>query len=97
MDWTYELFCVKEPRSCGSFVKSVRIVFILRILWRRRYYLGTAGLWNRFDEDEVRTHDRRRTEALLLQLTAVGLIDWSQHLRYPISYCRFKYINVYVF
>jgi hypothetical protein len=39
------------------------------------HYLGADRLWNRFDQDELRTLDKRRTEALLLHLTGVGLID----------------------
>lgn len=39
------------------------------------YYLGTERVWSRFDGDAMRKFDRQRTDALLLQLTGVGLID----------------------
>jgi len=39
------------------------------------YYLGTERLWSRFDGEAIRGFDRRITDALLLQLGAVGLVD----------------------
>ena len=39
------------------------------------YYLGMERLWSRFDGEAMRKLDRQRTDALLLQLGAVGLVD----------------------
>jgi hypothetical protein len=39
------------------------------------YYLGSERVWSRFDGEEMRKVDKRRTDALLLQLSGIGLID----------------------
>lgn len=39
------------------------------------HYLGMERLWSRFDGEAMRKLDRERTEALLLQLGGLGLID----------------------
>jgi hypothetical protein len=39
------------------------------------YYLGTERVWSRFDKEAMLKLDRHRTDALLLQASAVGLVD----------------------
>lgn len=39
------------------------------------YHLGTNRISSRFDEEALRAHDRRLTEALLLQVAGVSIVD----------------------
>lgn len=39
------------------------------------HYLGSERLWSRFDGEAMRELDRHRTDALLLQLSGIGLVD----------------------
>jgi hypothetical protein len=63
------------PVALGSRISSVEKPQPNLIAQVYRYYLGMERLWSRFDGDAMRKFDRQRTDALLLQVSAVGLVD----------------------
>ncbi len=64
-----------RPVALGSPVSSLEKPQPNLIAAVYSYYLGTHRLWSRFDGEEMRKVDRHRTDALLLQLSGVGLVD----------------------
>jgi hypothetical protein len=51
------------------------------------YYLGVSRQWERMDQDDMSTLARQRTNALLLQLSAAGIVDrYEPRLRRDLSH-----------
>ena len=63
------------PVALGSPVSSVEKRQPNLIAAVYSHYLGTERVWSRFDGEAMWKFDRHRTDALLLQLTGVGLVD----------------------